>query len=319
MIFGSSKNQDATKQGVTGAPANRNDIIFDVGTHDFEQRVMSASMSVPVIVDFWAPWCGPCKQLMPTLEKVVSAAGGKVLLAKVNIEENQELAAALRVQSVPTVYGFFQGQPVDAFMGAQPEKKIREFVQKLVTISNNAQPDALDIPQALKDAANSLSQGDVQTAHGIYGAILQQDTLNAEAFAGLVRCFIEIGQLDEAQSIIDNAPEEITKKSAYAQACTALELARNADSKGDNAIDELEAKIKADENDHQARIDLAMALYGQGKRKEAVEALLQSIALDSQWNDQSARKELIKLMDAMGGSDPVTLMARRRLSSLLFA
>lgn len=293
-------------------------LIFDVGVQDFESRVIAASMEMPIIVDFWAPWCGPCKQMMPSLEKVVMAAGGQVLLAKVNIDENQELAAALRVQSVPTVFAFFQGRPLDAFTGAQPESKIREFVQKLITAANNAQPDALDIPKALNTAAQLLAQGDPQGAHEFYNAILHQDALNVDAYVGMVRCFIEIGQIEQAQTLVDKAPEEISKSSIFAQARTALEVAQNIGKKS-GRIEDLEAKIKANENDHEARIDLAYALFAAGKKKEATQALLDSIALDRTWNNEAARTELLTLFTAMGYSDPVTLAARRKLSSLLFS
>ncbi len=298
-----------------GAPAPSSSIIFDVGTEDFEQKVMAASMQVPVIVDFWAPWCGPCKQLMPILEKAVQAAGGKVLLAKVNLDDNPQLAQALRVQSVPTVYGFFQGQPVDAFQGVQPESKINAFIQQLIAAANGAQPDALDIPEALKGAALALSEGDAQSAHAIYAQILQQDNLNADAYVGLVKCFIEVDQVEQAQGLLDNAPDEIAKSPVFAQAKSAVELAGNAG--GDTA--EFEAKITANPNDHQARIDLALALYGNGQKEEACTALLDSIRIDREWQDEAARKELLKLLEAMGFSDPVSIAARKKLSSILFS
>ncbi len=314
MLIGSTKDEAAMNAGELDA----SQIIFDVDTPDFETRVIAASMQMPVILDFWAPWCGPCKQLMPTLEKVVIAAGGQVLLAKVNIDQNPELAAALRVQSVPTVFAFFQGRPIEAFQGAQPESKIREFVQKLITFANNSQPDALDIPKALNTAAQLLADGDAQGAQEFYNAILHQDALNVEAYVGMVRCFIELGQIDQAQALVDQAPEEISKISVFAQARTALEVAQNV-SKMKGSIEKLETKIKADENDHKARIDLAYTLYAQGKKKEATQALLDSIALDSTWNDGAARTELLTLFSAMGNADPVTLAARRKLSSLLFS
>lgn len=293
-------------------------IIFDVTTQDFEQSVIAASMQVPVIVDFWAPWCEPCKQLMPALEKVVTAAGGKVLLAKVNIDESQDLAAALRVQSVPTVYGFFQGKPLDAFQGVQPESKLREFVQNLITAANAAQPDALDIPETLKQAAVLLSEGNAQSAHQLYSAVISQDAQNADAYVGMVRCFIEIGQIEQAQTLIEKAPEEIAKAPIFAEARTALDLAQKA-SEVVGRVKELAEKITANEKDHAARIDLAYALYAQGKKKEATEALLESIALDASWNEGLARTELLTLFSAMGASDPVAITARRKLSSLLFS
>ena len=314
MIFGSPEDETALNTGTPGA----SQIIFDVNTQDFETRVMGASTQIPIIVDFWAPWCGPCKQLIPTLEKVVMAAGGQVLLAKVNIDENQELAASLRVQSVPTVFAFFQGRPIDAFTGAQPEGKIREFVQKLITAANGEQSGALDIPEVLKTAAQLLAKGDAQGAQEFYNAILHQDALNVEAYVGMVRCFIEIGEIERAQALVDKAPEEISKLSAFAQARTALDVA-SAASEAKGSVKELEAKIKADENDHQSRIDLALALFASGKKEEATQALLESVMLDIEWNDRAAHKELLKFMEAMGYSDPITLAARRKLSLLLFS
>lgn len=298
------------------AQVNAQDIIFDVSAQDFEQRVMAASMQVPVIVDFWAPWCNPCIQLMPVLEKVVTAAGGQVLLAKVNLDDNPELAQALRVQSVPMVFGFFQGQPIDAFSGVQPESKISEFVGKLIAAAKGAQPDALDIDAALNGAAQALSEGDASTAHAIYSQILQQDAQNVAAYVGLVRCFIAAGQIDQAVAMVDNAPEEISKSSAFAQAKSAVELAQIVP---DASLDEIRVKIASDKDDHQARIDLAQSLFTAGEKEAATDALLESITIDREWNDGAARKELLKLFEAIGHGDPLTLAARRKLSSILFS
>lgn len=315
MFFGANKSQKPQSMSVSDAAGEQN-FIFDANIGNFEQAVIMASLKVPVIVDFWAPWCGPCKQLLPVLEKVVAAANGQVLLAKVNIDENQELAAMMRVQSVPTVYAFFQGQPVDGFQGAQPESKIKVFVEKLMTLARSAQPDALDIPEALKGAALALADGDAAGAQAIYAQILQQDPINAPAYVGVIRCFIAAGQTDQAQVLADNAPEVIAKAVVFGEARAALELARKSPA---GSLDVLKAKIAADPKDHQSRIDLALALFSAGKKEEAADALLESIALDRVWNEQAARKELVKLFDAMGQVDPVTVAARRKLSSILFS
>lgn len=290
--------------------------IFNVTAHDFEERVMMASMQVPVLVDFWAPWCGPCKQLMPVLESAVNAAGGQVLMAKVNLDENPELAQALRVQSVPTVFAFFQGRPVDAFMGVQPESKIKEFISKLLVMAKGAQPDAIDIPDALKGAAQALIEGDAATAQAIYMQILQQDEQNAEAYVGLIRTFIATGEVEHAQSMIENVPDVIEKSSIFTEAKNAVELAQNVPAGNEKQFLD---KIAADPNDHQARIDLAYALFAAGKKEEATDALLESIEIDREWNEEAARKELLTLFSAMGHADPVTVSARRKLSSILFS
>ncbi|MDH5722482.1 MAG: thioredoxin [Alphaproteobacteria bacterium] len=309
--FGPRGNDNqGQEQGASGS------VIFDVTAQDFQSKVMEASLSTPVIVDFWAPWCGPCKQLMPALESAVNAAGGKVLLAKVNIDNNPELAQALQVQSVPTVFAFFQGQPVDAFMGVQPESAIKKFIEKLVTLSNSAQPDAIDIDEGLKMAAQVLSEGNLQAAQGIYAQILQQDRMNAKAFVGMVRVFIAAGQIEQAEEFVNKAPEDIKKNSAFAEAKTALELVQN-QPVGD--FSKLEKKVANNPKDHQAKIDLADALFGAGQKERACDLLLESIAKDPKWNDGAARKWLLKFFEGMGHGDPVTIEARRKLSSILFS
>lgn len=307
-MFGHTMNTPAHKTDQGG-------IIFDATTQDFEQRVIAASMEKPVIVDFWAPWCGPCKQLMPLLENAVNAAGGAVLMAKVDLDSNPQLAQALQVQSVPTVYAFFQGRPVDAFSGLQPESQIKAFVQKLITLANNAQPDAIDIPEALSGAAQALGEGDAATAQAIYAQILQQDEQNAEAYVGIIRTFIAVNQIEQAQQMVDTAPDAIAKSSLMTHVKSAIELASNAG----HDIAPLRAKIAADADDHQSYIDLAQALFAQGQQEEALSVLLDSIARDLEWNEQAARQELLKMFQALGLSDPLTLKARRKLSSLLFS
>ena len=313
MVLGFGPQGNDNQGQPSSTPAS---VIFDVTAQDFQSKVMEASMSTPVIVDFWAPWCGPCKQLMPVLESAVNAAGGKILMAKVNLDENPELAQALQVQSVPTVFAFFQGQPVDAFMGVQPESAIQQFIEKLVTLSNSAQPDAIDIDESLKVAAQVLSEGDLQAAQGIYAQILQQDRMNAKAFVGMVRVFIAAGQIEQAEEFVNRAPEEIQKDSAFVEAKTALELAQG------TPIDdftELEKKVEAKPDDHQAKVDLADALFGAGQKEKACDLLLVSIAKDPKWNEGAARKWLLKFFEAMGNADPVTVEARRKLSSILFS
>ena len=291
-------------------------LIFDVGTADFEEKVVKASFEKPVLVDFWAPWCGPCKQLMPVLEQVVEQAGGDILMAKVNVDENQQLAQALRIQSVPTVFAFFQGRPVDAFQGVLPEGQIKAFIDKIVQAARNTQPDAIDIPEALSQAAQALSDNDLATAQAIYSQILSQDQKNAKAYTGLVRSFIVAGHIEQAVQLVENAPEDIAADPAFGEAKTAVELAQgsmHAD------IPALQSKIEANPKDHESRLELAGALFASGQKQEAAEHLLESIRLDAKWNEQQARKELLKMFEAMGHSDPLTIEMRRKLSSLLFA
>lgn len=298
------------------SPAQNTGLIFECSTQDFEAKVVNASMERPVLVDFWAPWCGPCKQLMPTLEKVVQAAGGDVVLAKVNLDENQQLAAMLRVQSVPTVYVFFQGQPIDAFQGVLPESQLQQFVNKAVQMARQSQPDAIDIPETLSAAAQALAENDLAAAQALYAQILQQDQNNAQAFAGMVRVMIAAGQAEQAAALMEQAPESMHKESAYQEAKSALELASNAPS-GEAA--EFEDKLAKDENNHQARFDLAMHQFSVGKKEAAMDNLLLIIEKDRAWNEEAARTQLLQFFEAMGHSDPLTVSARRKLSSILFS
>lgn len=316
MLFKSAApNQSAPAPGIMGAPAS-SPAVFDVTTAEFEQKVIMASMQRPVIVDFWAPWCGPCKQLGPLLEKAVQAAGGTVAMAKVNIDQNQELAAALRIQSIPTVYAFFGGRPVDAFQGAVPESQIKAFVDKLMAIARQAMPGALDIPQALTQAAEALAQGALPMAQQIYAQILEQDEKNAPAYIGLIRTYVTAGQIEQARAMIDHAPPEISNQSAFAEARSALELAQL---KPAQPLAELQARAEKNPQDLQAAYDYALGLYSAGKREAGIDGLLAVIKKNRAWNEEAARKHLLKIFEALGPQDPLVVESRRKLSTILFS
>lgn len=309
MFFG---NAPEPQPANTQASAN----IFDVNVDDFEGKVIHGSMDVPVLVDFWAPWCGPCKMLGPVLEKVVTEAGGKVRLAKVNLDENEELAAMMRVQSVPSVYAFVGGRPVDAFQGNIPESQIKAFIDKAVEALRQAQPDALDIPEALKGAAQALSDNDLHAAQAIYMQILQTDEKNADAYTGLVRVLLAAGQIDQAKDMVDNAPDDIAAGSKFSEAKIAVELASHKP-QGDYSM--MEGELARNPDDHQARFDLALAMFSNGLKQEACEHLLTIIQKNRAWNEEEARLQLLKFFQAMGHSDPVTIEMRKKLSSILFS
>ncbi|MBK3733223.1 tetratricopeptide repeat protein [Azospirillum brasilense] len=301
------------------APAAAGDLIKDSSDRAFMVDVIEASQSVPVIVDFWAPWCGPCKQLGPILEKTVLAAKGKVRLVKIDTDKDPMIASQLRVQSIPAVYAFFQGRPVDGFMGALPESQVKAFVEKLLKLAGAAGGGEGDIlEEALAQAKEALEAGDTQTASEIYGEILQADpeNLNAVAYAGLVRCLIVNDELARAKQMLDKVPEQIAKDKEIAAVRSALEVAEQAANAG--PIPELTEKVARNEDDHEARFDLALALFAAGKREAAVDELLELVRRDRAWNDEAARKQLVKFFEAFGPTDPLTVQSRRRLSSILF-
>ncbi len=297
------------------APAG--DIIKDSGLATFSQDVLEASMERPVIVDFWAPWCGPCKQLTPAIEKVVLEAKGAVRLVKVNIDENQEIAAQLRIQSIPTVYAFFQGRPIDGFQGALPESQLKSFVQRLIDQSGAKHPGADLVEEAMAQADGAKEAGDLQSAAAIYMQILQQDPVNDVALGKFLRCKLELGDVEEAKEIYDALEPEMKEKPEIASFAAALELAASGSEEGE--IPELTQKLENAPNDHETRFALAQALYGANRREEAVDQLLEIVSRQRGWNEEAARKELVKYFEAWGPTDPLTVETRRRLSSILFS
>lgn len=310
MLFGKTKTENAA------AASDASEFIFDATDADFEQSVLMASMDRPVIADFWAPWCGPCKQLTPALEKTVADVKGAVLLAKINIDENQGIAAALRIQSIPTVFAFFQGRPVDAFQGAVSPAQIKAFVDKLVQISKSALPDALDIPAAMKSAAQALAEKNLPQAQALYAQILHQDEKNAQAYVGLARVLIAADELEQAKNLVDGAPPEISCAPVFSEALSALELAQT---KPAGKLEDLLGRVAASPDDHQARYDLALAQFSEGEREEAIDSLIEIIRRSRTWNEEAARKQLLKFFDALGPADPLVVQGRRKLSSALFS
>jgi putative thioredoxin len=303
-----------------GAPAGgaaAGDIIKDTDTAGFMADVIEASQHQPVIVDFWATWCGPCKTLGPMLEKAVMAAKGAVKMVKVDVDQNQQIAAQLRIQSVPTVYAFWQGQPVDGFQGAQPESQIKAFIDKLVSMSGGQAPGE-DLAAAMEQAGELLAAGDAANAAGIYSEIANADPENADAIGGLARAYLAMGEGEAAKQMIDGLPEKLKVSAPVQAALSAIELEASA-AEAAGKLAPLKAAVEANPKDHQARCDLANALYASGDREGAVDQLLESIAIDRAWNEEAARKQLLQLFDAFGPTDELTVSARRRLSSILFS
>ena len=287
---------------------------IDVDMNNFMAEVVEGSSQQPVIVQFWAPWCGPCKQLGPVLEKVVAAANGKVKMVRVNIDDNQQIAQQLRVQSVPTVYAFVDGQPVDGFTGAQPESAVTQFIEKVSSLGG-AGADIV----SLLDAGNAaVETQDFASAMQIFQQVMEADPDSAEALAGLVRCLTSMKDHQAAREIVDQLTDEFREKSAMQAAIDALELAeRAAESAGD--LDVAQAAVAANPNDLQARQDLAMALFATGDNAGAMAQLLESIRIDRSWNEDAARVQLLEFFKTLGAANPDVMTARRQLSTLLFA
>jgi putative thioredoxin len=298
--------------GVAAGDAN---LIKNSSTATFMADVIDASHDAAVVVDFWAPWCGPCKQLGPALEKAVRDAKGAVRLVKINIDENQELAAQMRIQSIPAVYAFRDGRPVDGFVGALPESQVKQFIGKLAA---SAGPGASPILEAVALAKEAFGAGDLARAANIFAQIRQHDPGNVDAMAGLARIAIAKKDLKQARELLAEIPAEHANHAEVTAARAGLELTE-AGAKAEGAIGELKARLERDPKDHQARLDLASALFAAGEREAAIDQLLELVRRDREWNDQAARKQLVKFFEAIGLGDPLTVQARKRLSSILFA
>ena len=294
-----------------GAGETDADLVKNTTTKDFMRDVIEASREVPVLVDFWAPWCGPCRQLTPILEKAVRGAKGAVRLVKLNIDDHPQIPGQMGVQSIPAVFAFQDGKPVDGFMGALPESRVNAFIARLIGDT------AGDIAADLEAAEAALAAGAVNTAAQMFGEVLQQDRENAQSLAGLAKCYIKTGDLARAEQTLALVPPAKTDAAPVASARAALELQRKAPSTGD--IGTLRAKLAADPKDAAARFDLALALNAKGDRNGATEELLTLVAKSRAWNDDAARKQLVQLFEAWGASDPAAITGRQRLSSLLFA
>jgi putative thioredoxin len=295
--------------GETPTPA---DLIKDGTEATFMKDVIELSREVPVIVDFWATWCGPCKQLTPALEAAVTAAKGKVRLVKIDVDKNQAIAAQLRIQSIPTVYAFWQGQPVDAFQGALPASEVKKFIDKLSSLAGDG-----GLGEALEAAEQMLAEGAVVDAAETFAAILGEEPENAAAFGGLARAHLALGNTDQAEALLNNAPAKIAKAKEVEAARAQLELARQAASAG--PVTDLRRAVERNADDHQARFELAQALHAKGEVDAAVDELLELFRRDREWNGGAAKTQLFTIFDALKPQDPIVLKGRRRLSSMIFA
>ena len=287
------------------------DIIKDSDTNNFSTDVIDQSTNIPVVVDFWAPWCGPCKQLSPTLDKLAREYGGKIQLVKINVDENQELATQMRVQSIPMVVAFKDGQPVDGFAGALPESQLRQFFEKLT--GSEGSP----IEQALEKASMMVANGDTQSAAEIYSQILAQDPINAASHAGVAKCLIEAEGIEKAQAYLKGLDADILNKEEVKSVLAAIDLEHA--STDTEETDSLRQKLDTRPDDPQLRYDLAIALYGDGCSEEAINILVELVKTHKTWNEEAARAQLLKIFEALGHSDPITIEGRRKLSVVIFS
>ncbi len=299
-----------------GAAPAGGDLITDGSEATFMQDVVEASMETPIIVDFWAPWCGPCKTLGPMLEDAVTAAKGAVKMVKVNVDEAQSISAQLQIQSIPTVYAFFKGQPIDGFQGALPGSEITAFVERVIQAAGGEAPGR-GLEDAVAAAEEMLAEGAAVDAAQTFAAILGEDPNHAGAYGGMVRAHIAMDDLEQAEAILNGAPAEISDTPELEAAHAQLELAKQASNAG--PVAELQAAVAASPDDHQARFDLAQALHAAGDAEGAVTELLEIFRRDREWNEGAAKTQLFTIFDALKPNDPVVLNGRRKLSSMIFA
>ncbi len=316
QLGGAAMPDYATSSAPAAAPATNGSVIKDVSTQTFMDDVIEASKAGPVVVDFWAPWCGPCKQLGPVIEKVVSEAGGRVTLAKMDIEKYPEVAGQMGIQSIPAVVAFVDGRPAEAFMGAKPESEVRAFIDKLAA--------AAPVPAGQFDAKSMLDAADTMLANGdhggaaeAYGTVAQHEPGNLDALAGLGQCYVAVGEIDTARQLLQQVPPEFHSEGAIAKLAKQIELADQAAALGDT--DGLRAAVEADPADHQARLDYAVALNAHGQRNEAVDQLIAIVKADREWNEDGGRKQLLDFFETWGPMDKATIYGRRSLSSVLFS